>query len=71
MTPYNKDEKRIINLLVQATNIFFKLNHGHPSHIMDFVDGIHKCQNVIMHRILQRDYPKEFPTYQNDIRTKT
>ena len=29
----------------------------------DFVDGIHKCQNVIMHRVLQREYPKEFPSY--------
>jgi len=49
--------------LVKAVNYFNKLTTTHPSHEEDFVDGIHKCQNVILHRIVQRDYPKEFPTY--------
>jgi hypothetical protein len=49
--------------LVIAFNLFSKLKETHPSHKSDFADGIHKCQDVIIHRIVQRDYPDEFPSY--------
>jgi len=61
--PYNKIEKEIMDSLVNATNLFRKLQLTHPSHEEEFISGIHTCQNVIIHRIVQRDYPKEFPTY--------
>ena len=61
--PYIKTEEEIMNHLVEASNLFNKLEQTHPSNIIDFVDGIHKCQDVIMHRIVQRDYPEEFPSY--------
>ncbi len=47
--------------LVFAVNLFNTITTTHPSHAIDFSDGIHKCQNVLMHRIVQRDYPKIFP----------
>lgn len=58
-----KIEKDIMKALVLAVNLFRKLKTTHPCHEKDFVNGIHKCQNVIMHKIIQRDYPKDFPTY--------
>lgn len=61
--PYIEYEKEIMDSLVASVNFFSKLKTQHPSHRKDFTDGIHKCQNVIMHRILQRDYPEKFPTY--------
>lgn len=61
--PYTPEEKAISDLLVEAVNLFVKLPHTHPCHSRDFTDGIHKCQDVLIHKIVQRDYPKEFPTY--------
>ena len=57
-------EKEIMELLVQAWNKFYVLKQTHPDHKRDFADGIHKCQDQIIHRVVQRDYPIEFPTYQ-------
>ena len=50
-----KIEKDIMKALVLAVNLFRKLKTTHPCHEKDFVNGIHKCQNVIMHKIIQRD----------------
>ena len=60
--PYIHSEKKVMDALVKAVNAFSELERTHPSHNRDFVDGIHKCQNIIIHRIAQRDYPKIFPT---------
>lgn len=61
--PYTPEEKELMEHLAEATRIFNKLNKTHPCHNKDFTDGIHKCQDVIIHRIVQRDYPSTFPTY--------
>lgn len=63
--PYLKEEKEIMDSLISAYNNFIKLEQTHPSHIQDFVNGIHLCQSQIMNRVLQRDYPETFPTYKN------
>lgn len=54
-------ENKILNNLTKAVIEFRKLEITHPSHEKEFIDGIHKCQEVIMWRIVQRDYPKIFP----------
>ena len=58
---YRKYEKKIMDSLVESVKHFRKLQQTHPCHQKDFIDGIHKCQNVIIHRIIQRTYPKSFP----------
>lgn len=63
--PYLKEEKEIMDSLVSAYNNFIKLEQTHPSHIPDFVNGIHLCQSQIMNRVLQRDYPETFPTHKS------
>lgn len=61
--PGTPTERKIMLYLVNAVNQFKKLKISHPSHTQDFIDGIHKCQYVLMHRIVQRKYCKYFPIY--------
>jgi hypothetical protein len=61
--PFTKEEQEVMDNLTKAWNAFCKLYSTHPSHNADFCDGIHKCQDVIIHRVVQRDYPSTFPTY--------
>lgn len=56
-----EEERAIMNLLIEAYKRFLKLDATHQSHIKDFADGIHRCQDQIIHRIVQRDYPDDFP----------
>lgn len=63
MKAYDREEQDIMDSLVKIVNVFRSMVLTHPSHEKDFIDAIHKCQRIIMHRLLQRDYPDEFPTY--------
>jgi hypothetical protein len=56
-------EQEIMDALVLAVRCYSKLSLTHPSHNADFTNGIHQCQNVLIHKIVQRDYPDRFPTY--------
>ena len=64
--PYRATEEKIMNCLAEAFNLFKELEETHPSHNQDFQDGVHRCQDVVIHRIVQRDYPTEFPTYKEE-----
>lgn len=55
-------EEKITDLLREINNLFVTLEKTHPSHKKDFSDGLHKCQDIINHRIVQRDYPDYFST---------
>lgn len=59
----NANEKEVMELLVKAWSKFQAIAQTHPDHKKDFADGIHKCQDQIIHRVVQRDYPKDFPTH--------
>ncbi len=60
--PFTKQEEKIMNLLVKAHNEFLEIKQTHPSDINEWVDGIHRCQNILILRIMRRDYPKDFKT---------
>lgn len=49
-----------MDLLTEAQNRFIDLKIMHPDHTRAWIDGLHKCQSVLMFRILIRDYPKTF-----------
>jgi len=53
----------VMDHLVEAWNHFVSLEKQHPNEVDDFADGIHKCQHMLMTRILRRDYPEGYPTY--------
>jgi len=59
--PLTLEERKIMNLLVDAHNLFIKIEATHPNDINEWVEGIHKCQHVLQKRILRRDYPDTFP----------
>ena len=58
-----EEEKEIMDHLVAAWNGFVKMDKTHPYHNTDFMNGIHACQGVLVHRIVQRDHPDDFPSY--------
>lgn len=62
--PFTEQEKIVMDHLIAAVNAFKQLQITHGCHHKDFIDGVHKCQDVLIHRVLQRDYPKTFPTYE-------
>jgi hypothetical protein len=58
--PFTEQEEEIMNLLVEAHNKFVEMKQMHPDDLREWVDGIHKCQNVLKGRVVTRDYPDIF-----------
>lgn len=58
--PFTENEQVVMDNLVAAWNGFQKLVKQHPSDLDEFIDGLHRCQNVLSLRILRRDYPDRF-----------
>ena len=58
-----KEEGVVMDSLVYAWNNFLKLDTTHPDEINSFADGIHDCQQLLMNRVLRRDYPCGYPSY--------
>jgi len=54
-------EDLINSHLANAFMLFNTLYPTHPCHTTDFCDGIHKCQQIIMWRELQRINPDKYP----------
>ena len=58
--PFTKEEKEVMDLLVEAHNKFAKIEQTHPSDINEWVEGIHRCQSILQGRVVRRDYPDVF-----------
>lgn len=58
--PFTKEEVIVSGLLVKAHNAFVKLPKGHPSDINEWVISIHRMQNILMSRVVTRDYKEIF-----------
>ena len=58
--PFTEQEEQVMNSLLEAHDIFVKMKQMNPGDISEWVDGIHKCQNVLMGRVVTRDYPDVF-----------
>ena len=58
--PFTKEEQEIIDLLTEAHNKFVLLPKTHPDDTIHWRVGIHKCQGVLMGRVVRRDYPDTF-----------
>lgn len=55
------DEGEVMDRLIAAFNKFCALDRQHPDELRDFVDGIHKCQDLLAVRIVRRHYPEGWP----------
>ena len=64
--PFLELEREAWLHLAAAYSAFVKLKSTHPSHQSEFADGIHACQAILGNRVLQRDYPYDFATYDSD-----
>lgn len=64
-----QNEQIVMNKLMEAYEAFLELNKEHPDELRDFVDGIHRCQDVLAVRICRRIYPKGWPTYNGSNQT--
>lgn len=60
--PFTDGEKEIMNHIVSAHNKFVGLERTHPMEIQEWVDAIHRLQDLLGARVLRRDYPTTFPT---------
>lgn len=58
--PFTKEEKKIMDLIVKAHNLFVELPKNHPDETREWVDGIHRLQITLMNRVVVRDYPDTF-----------
>lgn len=66
--PFTEQEEEIMNLLVEAHNKFVEMEQMHPDDMKEWVNGIHKCQNVLKDRVVTRDYPDIFYGTKSKIR---
>ena len=57
------NEQLVMDKLMEAYAAFLKLDREHFDELRDFVDGVHRCQDVLAVRICRRIYPKGWPTY--------
>lgn len=55
------EEGEVMDNLLAAFNKFCALDRQHPDELRDFVDGIHKCQDLLAVRIVRRVYPEGWP----------
>lgn len=61
--PFTSDEKEIMDHIVSAHNKFCGLERTHSMEIQEWVDAIHRLQDLLGARVLRRDYPETFPTH--------
>lgn len=58
--PFTEEEEKIMKLIVEAHNLFHQLKRGHSMEMQEWVDGVHKLQSILSHRVLKIDYPNYF-----------
>ena len=63
------EEQTVMDSIMAAYEAFLKLESEHPDELREFVDGIHRCQDVLGMRVLRRSVPTGWPTYQCEKKT--
>lgn len=58
-----EDEDDVMQALSSAARNYGKLPCQHPDERRDFVDAIHRCQDLLAIRIARRHYPQGWPSY--------
>lgn len=60
-----EQELKVIDLLAMAHNEHCKLEIVHPNDRAEFVDAIHKAQNIVMARLAAKTHPHLFLNIHN------
>ena len=61
-TGLTEEEQVVMDNLVAAFNAFYSLPRTHPSELQEFVNSIHRLQDLLVVRIVRRDYPDGWVT---------
>lgn len=59
-TPFTSDEERIMDLLVEAHNLFLTIGPFDRYDMQNWINGIHGLQDLLTARACRRDYPDYF-----------
>ena len=63
ITGFTELEKECHDSLQKAYNCFLKMDRQHPDEMRDFVDSLHRMQDLLAVRIVRRCYPSGWPTH--------
>ncbi len=59
-----QEELEVMDLLVAAHNKFLELPRVHQMELQEWIASFHGLQNILGHRILSRDYPLIFNSFE-------
>lgn len=60
LTPLEQD---CMDGLIASYNAFLKMERQHPDEMRDFVDAVHRIQDILAVRVIRRLYPEGWPTH--------
>lgn len=58
-----KKEQQVMDKLMECYDLFIEIDKEHPDEMRNFVDGVHRIQEVLAMRTVRRSYPEGWPTY--------
>ncbi len=62
----DKFEKECMDGLMKAYSAFLKMDRQHPDEMRDFINPLHRMQELLAIRVIRREFPKFWPTYNVD-----
>jgi hypothetical protein len=63
ITGLNELEKECMNGLMQAFKAWLKMERQHPDEMRDFIDPLHRMQDLLAVRVVRRIFPDGWPTH--------
>jgi hypothetical protein len=62
-TGFNDSELNTHLALMHFLELYYKLPVQHPSEVQDVIFAVHLIQGILALRILRREHPEGWPTY--------
>ena len=58
-------EQEVMDKLIECHRAFIGLERQHPDEMRDFIDGMHRIQDLLAVRVVRRLYPDGWTTYRD------
>lgn len=65
--PFTDAENEVMELLLSAHEKFAAMDRVHPMEMQEWVTSFHHLQDLMIYRVMQRDYPNYFKNINNKI----
>lgn len=62
-TGFLPQEKKCHDDLMSAYEAFLEMDRQHPDELRDFVDPLHRLQDLLAVRVIRRVFPEGWPTH--------